>query len=249
MQQVYKQKRKHRNYPPPKLRNYIKTYTKYGDNDNTCILDISESLPLHLFGIFASGLYCGMFKRNLIEKFHMRFDTAIFKAEDWLFYTQYLSRSKKEIIVDIPLYHYYQREGSIINTYYEETDKGIEKGRYILQQFENYLLNANIPKEWYSTQLSQRYFQSVLRFSINIWNFQNKRSFWGKYKKIRMYVKRYIPYSNIDVESLSLSQKVLFKANSALLLSAYGIMFNTAKHVKLIISCKKSLFCSTINNK
>ena len=214
---------------PPSMKNSLTTFATFGNNGNQYIVDISESLPLHLFGTFASALYRRMFKHDLIEKYNIRFDTKIFKAEDWLFYTQYLSRSSKEIIVDIPLYHYYQREGSIINTYYEENETGIEKGRYILQQFEYYLQNAEIPQEWYYIQLSQRYFQSILRYSVNIWNFKNKRSVYGKYKKVNMYIKTYIPYSKINIRTLSLCQKIMLKTKSALLLSIYGLAFNIAK--------------------
>lgn len=204
----------------------------FGKSGYQYIVDISESLPLHLFGSFASGLYRGMFRRDLIEKFHMRFDVNIFKAEDWLFYAQYLSRSKKEIIIDKPLYHYFQRNGSIINTYYEETEIGIRKGRYILQQFETILEKANIPKVLYYKQLSQRYFQSILRYSINIWDFRNQRTFSEKFKKLNVYVENYMPYSKIDRNNLTFWQKIMLKAKSAMLLSFYGIAFNAAKNIK-----------------
>lgn len=162
----------------------------------------------------------------------MRFDVNIFKAEDWLFYAQYLSRSKKEIIIDKPLYHYFQRNGSIINTYYEETEIGIRKGRYILQQFETILEKANIPKVLYYKQLSQRYFQSILRYSINIWDFRNQRTFSEKFKKLNVYVENYMPYSKIDRNNLTFWQKIMLKAKSAMLLSFYGIAFNAAKNIK-----------------
>ena len=217
---------------PPRLKNQFKKYQQFGNSGCQYIVDISESLPLHLFGNFASGLYRGMFRRDLIEKYNIRFDVNVWKAEDWLFYTQYLSHCKKEIIIDKPLYHYFQREGSLINTYYEETDNGIRKGQYILHKFEAILVDAGIPKEWYKVQLSQRYIQSILRYSINIWDFRNKRKSYGKYKKIRTYNRVYAPYSNIDANHLTLLQRMMLKTKSALLLSLYGIVFNTAKKLK-----------------
>jgi hypothetical protein len=173
-----------------------------------------------------------MFRNEIIKKYHIRFDTNIFKAEDWLFYTQYLSHAKNEAIVDQPLYHYFLREGSLIHSYYEETETGILKGRHILSEFERYLNEAGIPNAWYQGQLSVRYCQSILRYAINIWDYRNPRSIIGKYKKVGLYLKTWAYYSKIDIKTLNFWQRMIVGSKSTFLLSLYAIAFHIAKKFK-----------------
>ena len=69
-----------------------------------------------------------LFKREIIEDYNIRFDRIDeIYAEDLLFNLYYLLHTKKITIVDIPLYYYYQRSGSLMrsdNPYL--TDKHLE---------------------------------------------------------------------------------------------------------------------------
>lgn len=75
----------------------------------------------------ANSIACiHLFKRSIIEEYHLRFNEKILFCEDTPFIAEYLGRCKGNMIfTTIPIYKYYIREtslvGSAFNTYKETT--------------------------------------------------------------------------------------------------------------------------------
>lgn len=226
---------------------YCNTFTSTDtlDSPNTMPLkeglyDIEQTLLLHLFDGLASGLYRGLFHRSIIETNNIRFDVTIRKAEDWLFYTQYLTRIKKEYILSRPLYHYYQSTGSIIRTYYVETEKGLSKSKYIMETFERYLVESGIPEHLYHDYLSARYMENILRYAINIWDYRNPANWKNKYQSIKLYIREWAPIQKIRFNNkggvVQRIKIIVVRSQSPFVLSFYALIFNSLKKILMFPS-------------
>lgn len=72
------------------------------------------------FAIFDENSYAGyacnkLFKREIIEKYNIRFDEKIFNGEDFLFNLEYIHNSQRTSFIDQDLYFYFFRENSMMN--------------------------------------------------------------------------------------------------------------------------------------
>lgn len=73
------------------------------------------------FAIFDENSYAGyacnkLFKREIIEKYNLRFDEKIFNGEDFPFALEYVHNSQKTSYINQDLYFYFFREMSIMNS-------------------------------------------------------------------------------------------------------------------------------------
>lgn len=93
-----------------------------------------------------------VFKKEIIDKYNIKFDTRARWGEDALFMTEYLGYCKKGSFVKQPLYYYSVREGSLVNQYkkdflkvrkylFEKESKLIEKNTFHNKKEKQYLLN------------------------------------------------------------------------------------------------------------
>ncbi|NMD70860.1 glycosyltransferase family 2 protein [Bacillus sp. DNRA2] len=126
-----------------------------------------------------------LYKKSIIEKHNIRFDTEILHGEDAIFNIDYLFHCRKIKILDTPFYVYQQRQGSLINHYYEDK----EKAQVLLfNKLNNYLSNhihSDIKKElhaYYLMEFSYVIFQNCT--SIN-----SMSDFVNAIKNTRKFVK------------------------------------------------------------
>lgn len=80
------------------------------------------------------SLWTSVFSNDIICDNNILFDTNISKAEDWLFCSDYLRYIKKILLWNVCPYNYRINVNSTINTFYLETDIGVEKGNYIYKK-------------------------------------------------------------------------------------------------------------------
>ena len=87
--------------------------------DNNIKKDFVQLLKLGL----AYSPWNKLYKKSIIEKFNIKFNTEIFNGEDALFNIEYFSKCNKVFIYEKPLYIYFQRKGSLTNKFYKEKEK------------------------------------------------------------------------------------------------------------------------------
>ncbi len=64
--------------------------------------------------LFFGALYAYCYRRSLIEKWHLRLDTAISYGEDRLWVFDFLDKAQKSIVYSKPCYFYNVRPGSLM---------------------------------------------------------------------------------------------------------------------------------------
>ena len=104
----------------------------------------------------ATALWRGIFKTQLIKENNIKFDTYIRFAEDWLFYAEYFKFIKSAALIDLPLYHYYQRNNSVMHVYNPASKLGVQKSCYILDEFLRIVRETKIDAALYEPRMAKR---------------------------------------------------------------------------------------------
>lgn len=60
-------------------------------------------------------LWNKMFRRSIIEKFHIRMDTSLSWCEDFLFNLEYIRHAESFYALQVPIYYYLKRRGSLVS--------------------------------------------------------------------------------------------------------------------------------------
>lgn len=66
------------------------------------------------------GVWGKLFRKDLIEKYHLRFDEQLKLSEDLLFHLHYLSKISNVRLSDCPVFYYRQHEASVTRNFKEE---------------------------------------------------------------------------------------------------------------------------------
>ena len=176
---------------------------------NNCIRIRKISLPLT--GIFRYDYYklkniieppyLKLYKRNIINKFNIRFKEDISYCEDQIFNMEYFKHVNKYAFINKPLYyHIHEKNNSLgkiknkINM--EATIKKIRIEIDFLNEMD--IFNKN-------ELLSEHIFNLILDFL----NLKDEKSSYKNYKKRTNRVKK-IFFNNITYKNLSLKKKILF---------------------------------------
>lgn len=185
----------------------------------------------------ATALWRGIFKTQLIKENNIKFDTYIRFAEDWLFYAEYFKFIKSAVLIDFPLYHYYQRRNSVMHVYNPASKLGVQKSCYILDKFLKIASETEIDAELYEPSIARRYVGLILNQAKNIWNKKNPLKIREKNEFIEWAIKE----ANINATlktmrcSFSKTEQIILWAiehNNIFLLSGYGILYNTMRNVR-----------------
>lgn len=144
-----------------------------------------------LFGCYKGykALPCSVFakvyRREIIEENKIVFDESIKKAEDLLFNANYLTNINTATIISEPLYYYRIHNESTVNTYYVETDLGINKTIYIFKQLEKNIVKIKIHRKINEQLMNSKYVKFFIEYSANICDLRNKDNIKTKYNKIK----------------------------------------------------------------
>lgn len=60
-------------------------------------------------------LWNKMFRRSIIEKYHIRMDTSLSWCEDFLFNLEYIRHAESFYALQVPIYYYLKRKGSLVS--------------------------------------------------------------------------------------------------------------------------------------
>lgn len=75
-------------------------------------LEMAKAPANYYYGVLWNKLY----RRALLEKHAIRFETGISWCEDFLFNLEYLRHTRLIAAVPEPVYYYYKRQGSLVNS-------------------------------------------------------------------------------------------------------------------------------------
>lgn len=189
-------------------------------------LSMNIDIKLEFIQLLKKGLAYSptnkLYKKSIIDKYNIKFNSEILIGEDALFNIEYFSYCSKIFICEKPLYFYIQRMGSLTNKFYKEKDKA----QILLFRKLNEFLGAlepNILKEvnaYYLMEFSYIIYQN----SIGI---RNIREFVSRVKSTKKFInspefktvsKNSYSYSLIQSVVLLLSR---FKCESFLLIILY----------------------------
>jgi glycosyltransferase involved in cell wall biosynthesis len=79
------------------------------------------------------GVWGKLFRRDLIEKYDLKFDEQLKLSEDMLFHLHYLSKISKVRLSDCPVFYYRQHEASVTRNFKEEH---LANRYYLFEQLE-----------------------------------------------------------------------------------------------------------------
>lgn len=106
---------------------------------------------------------------DIIKRHNIRFRTDIRKAEDTLFYAQYLTLINKVVLSTIAPYNYRIRPQSLTTSYRKPTLLGIEKGLSILEDFQHYARSCHgLPDDEITEYFQKRHVRMFLNHVINL---------------------------------------------------------------------------------
>jgi hypothetical protein len=60
-------------------------------------------------------LWNKMYRRSIIEEYHIRMDTSISWCEDFLFNLEYIRHAESFFALQVPIYYYLKRRGSLVS--------------------------------------------------------------------------------------------------------------------------------------
>lgn len=149
------------------------------DINNKLILNMISKLDDGLDSIMGSVWRC-IFRKDIILKNNILFDTDISISEDLLFCIKYLRICNKVYVYNEALYNYRFTTGSALNRYDSELwEKQLLINKKIINIFNNNM----------SFQLRERLYSRLLFVSINsifnIYHKDNKENVLDKYKKVK----------------------------------------------------------------
>lgn len=186
----------------------------------------------------STALWRGMFRSDIIFENKILFDVYIRFAEDWIFYADYFRKVSSVRVIQEPLYHYYQRESSLMHEFKPASQIGIQKSIYILNKFHSIAGEMSIDSTIYEPYLYKRYLGLVLNVSKNVWNKKNKTPVKEKKKLI----KYSLEWNDITKVLREMNNKNLgiieqfwtnvIRNSNIAILSLYGIMYNCLRNVR-----------------
>jgi glycosyltransferase involved in cell wall biosynthesis len=186
----------------------------------------------------STSLVIGIFRRSIIAQNSIRFDTYIRFAEDWLFYAEYFKYVKTVMLVDDPLYHYYQRNNSVMHVFNPASMLGVKKSGYILKKFMDIARDTDISAEIYEPWMAKRFLNMTLNCSKNVWDKQNPMRISEKTDFIKAAINqsniadvleqfRYVKFSDFEkIMQFAIKHKLVF------IISLYGIGYNWARDIR-----------------
>lgn len=154
-----------------------------------------------------TAFWLGILKRSIIEKHNLRCDTNVTREEDLLFFLDYIGYCKKIAILNECLYHYIQRESSLIHTQYiAPTIPTIKSLLYIQEQFIKIAKKHNIDETLYMQSFLRLHLEQFLWQIINIYNLNSTSD-----KKEKLYLLKFILDNAKLVEAIKATEKDTYK--------------------------------------
>lgn len=89
-----------------------------GDIEETTVMS-QEEFASHMMenpaDFYYGVLWNKLYKREIIEKYHIRMDTSISWCEDFLFNLEYIRHAESFYALQVPIYYYVKRKGSLVS--------------------------------------------------------------------------------------------------------------------------------------
>lgn len=178
---------------------------KYYEN-----VSLDASMELAFPGLYHSdnieylsvSIWNKLYKRDIIGKYNIRFDENLRKAEDLIFNITYLMNSKSIYTICESYYFYCFSEDSIMRSYVEPREIGIERSIYIFYRI-NELLRKHVKKlEDYDRILTMRLIRIVIDSNEDaVRNIKGIRKKVKAIRNITHWFKKYLMLYNIKLST------------------------------------------------
>lgn len=184
-----------------------------------------------------SGLFQSAFSLGVIRRNNIRFREDIRKAEDTLFYAQFLTYVNRAVLANITPYNYRIRSNSLTTTYRKPSEIGARKGISILNELRYWGLKCKgIDVMTFESFMVFKYRKVFENYSIGLSDFNNKDSLFEKYRNLTEFCK-FPVVQEIKKIILSEHASIPRKIRNAMILPppilfSYGLVYNTLKYLK-----------------
>lgn len=87
-----------------------------GDIEDDCVLtqeEFAEHMIENPADFYYGVLWNKLFRREIVEKYHLRMDTSISWCEDFMFNLEYIRHAKVFYALQVPIYYYVKTKGSL----------------------------------------------------------------------------------------------------------------------------------------
>ena len=184
------------------------------------------------------NMWCGIYKKSIIEKFNIEFDILLRRMEDGCFVTDYIVCCEKIVAIKDCLYFYYQRDNSVIHEYRAQTLLGVERDMYIWDKLYAAFLRSDVDKDIYMPSFYQAWSTFMIREAINFTHHKHP----SDRREKRRLMKEAMAVSKIqkklcliDKEKISITQRLFvrwIKKERIKIMLFYGRTFNFLRRLK-----------------
>ena len=140
--------------------------TQKGDIDEERVLTREEYAAYMMenpadfyYGVLWNKLY----RRDIIEKYHLRMDETISWCEDFMFNLEYILHAKTFYALQTPVYYYVKRKGSLVNQNFN-ISQTVQMKLSVFEYYNNFYKNVYEEKDYEKKRLQ------VYRFLVDAAN-------------------------------------------------------------------------------
>lgn len=126
-----------------------------GDIDDDCVLTREEFAAFMLENpadFYYGVLWNKLFRRELVEKYHLRMDPAISWCEDFMFNLEYIRHAEVFYALQVPVYYYVKTKGSLASQGMSIT-KTVRMKLMVFEYYNNFYKHVLTEKDYEKNQL------------------------------------------------------------------------------------------------
>lgn len=187
-----------------------------------CILaknntEIAKSIKFMENNMLIASPWTSIYKKEIIDKFNIKFNKSLNFGEDVLFNLEYLKHIDSLYILNVSLYHYIQyNQGTLTSRYIPNR---LEKINYNINKRKEVYKHYNMNTEADYIHFSNMFIKSLYGAIINLFYSECDLSFKTKIKSIKTIItnkefENYINKSNINTKNIIIF-KFLYKIKNA----------------------------------
>ena len=134
-----------------------------GDIDDDCVLT-QEEFSAHMLqnpaDFYYGVLWNKLFRRELVEKYHLYMDTGISWCEDFMFNLEYIRQAERFYVLRSPVYYYVKTKGSLASQGMS-LSKTIQMKRMVFEYYNSFYKHVLEEEEYEKNRLQ------VYRFLVD----------------------------------------------------------------------------------
>lgn len=128
-----------------------------GDIEDDGVLtreEFAEHMMENPADFYYGVLWNKLYRRDIIEKYHLAMDTSISWCEDFLFNLEYILHANVFYALQAPIYYYVKTKGSLVTTQGISISKTIKMKLMVFEYYNNFYKNVYDEKDYEKKRLS-----------------------------------------------------------------------------------------------